>query len=116
VNLSRYQVELCAYGLRQLIDLVPLTPSRVRPELRGLLRQLDDMLLVTCDHASGSDSCAEELMLNDPINVAQVAEILACSRQWVRQIAKDLGGRWTGSNWVFDRHVILDHARERRKR
>jgi hypothetical protein len=115
VNLTRYQVEWCAYGLRQAIALAQLTPARVRPELPALLQQLDDLLLVTCDGESESISAAEESRLKDPINVAQAAEILECSPQWVRQIAKDLGGRWTGSSWVFDRQTVLDYA-ERRER
>lgn len=107
MNLSRYQVEWCVYGLRQAIELAKLTPARVRPELPALLQHLDDLLRGTCDVASEYAAGAEELRLKDPINVTQVAEILNCSPQWVRQIAKDLGGQRTGSSWVFDRDTVV---------
>jgi hypothetical protein len=116
VNLTRYQVELCVYGLRQLADLGPLTRVKMRPELRTLLQQLDDLLLVTCDGESESGSGAEELVMKDPINSKQAAALLECSTQWVRQIAVDhLGGRWWGSSWVFDRQVVVEYAERRRR-
>ena len=115
MDLTRYQVEVAVFGMRQAVNLSALLHARVRPELTDVLQQLDDLLLVTCDGESESISGAEELRLKDPINVAQVAEILECSPQWVRQIAKDLGGRWTGSSWVFDRQTVLDYGEWRKR-
>jgi hypothetical protein len=116
VNVTRYQVELCVYGLRQLIDLSPLTRVKVLPELRGLLQQLDDILHVTFEPESELVSAAEQLMLNGPIGTTEAALILECSSQWVRHIAKDLGGQRTSSGWVFDRQTVMEYAQERRKR
>jgi hypothetical protein len=90
VNLTRYQVEWCVYGLRQAIELAKLTPARVRPELPALLQQLDDLLLVTCDGESESRAGAEELVADELIGTTKVAEMLDCSPQWVRHISKDL--------------------------
>lgn len=115
MNLTRYQVEWCVYGLRQAIELAKLTPARVRPELPALLQQLNDLLLIPCDAESESTSVAEQLSFKDPINVAQVAEILECSPQWVRQIKEDLGARRCncGFGWVFDSETVARYADER---
>jgi hypothetical protein len=116
VNTTRYQIELCVFGLRQLIELVPLTRVRVRPELRELLLELEDMLSSTSEDGSGFVSAAEELTVNDPINTAIAAEILDCTPRWVCDIAEDLGGLRCGWGWVFDRRTVELYADERRRR
>jgi hypothetical protein len=116
MNLTRYQLDVAVYAMHQAIELSGLVPnSRVRPEVDAVLHQLNDLLEVACDHESESVTGAGELTVQDSINVAQVAEILECSQQWVRQIKEKLGARrcTCGFGWVFDSETVARYADER---
>jgi len=112
VNISRYQADWIVYGLRQLLEIAPLTRIPVRRQLREVFQQLDDLLWVTCDDETESSPGLGELRTNDLVGTTAAAEILECTPQWVRQIANDLGAQrcQCGSGWLFDRQAVLDYA------
>lgn len=51
----------------------------------------------------------------DLIGVAEAADILGNSVQWVRRIAADLEGRRIGRDWIFQRRAVEEYAAGRTK-
>jgi len=118
VKLTRSQAEWCAFGLRQAVELARLVGVRVRPELPALLQLFEDELAVGFASETESHGAPEELeaSLIGLIGVAEAAEILGVSPQYVRRIADALGGRRTSAGWVFDRAAVDEYGKERRRR
>jgi hypothetical protein len=106
-------VEWAAFGVRQAIRLHKLTRTEPRRELSELLQQLEDMLLATSELGTQTDTRTAELGKDD-LTVAEAAEILDCSPEWVRRIADDLGGWRHGWQWVIPRQNVIDYANSER--
>ncbi|MGV0607376.1 hypothetical protein [Mycolicibacterium sp. XJ1904] len=102
--LSRYQVDVAVYGLRQAIELSRLCGVRVRRELPEVLQQVDDLLMFAGEH--DSNSATGELNLDDLLGAKAVAAELGCSPQHVGRIADDIGGVVVEGRWVFRRQDV----------
>ena len=109
MNLTRWQVQWCRFGVRQAIALSALTRARPNPELPNLLQQLEDLLSMSAaGHESGCN--AEELRSDTLIGAIEAASILGCSPRHVRRIAADLDGQFVEGRWVFRRQAVAEYA------
>ena len=84
------------------------TGEPVPQQFSGLLRRLDDILTSKAGSADGP-SDADGASQLDLIGTAEAAAIIGTSEEWVRRIAKGLGGRRVGGQWVFQRSDVIEH-------
>ena len=59
MNISRYQLDVAVYGIRQAVELCRLHGIRLRPELSDVLQQLDDLLAMFADEPESDGDTAE---------------------------------------------------------
>lgn len=112
-DLTRHQLDWCAFACRKAIGLGQLVGTRSEPEVRALLQQLEDLLLIS-DLGSEPSTGAEQLkQADDMVNAAEAAEILGCGTRRVGQLAEALDGRRCvcGCGWVFPRASVIEYAR-----
>jgi hypothetical protein len=112
VNLTRYQLEWCVFGVRQALRLSKLTRVQARPELFDLLKQLEDMMLIS-EFGSETHSGIGESKQDDLVDTAEAAALLGITSRRVRQIAPDLGGWRCGWGYVFPRANVIEYANGR---
>ena len=84
------------------------TGESVPPQFPSLLRRLDDILTSKAGSADGP-SDADGASQLDLIGTAEAAAIIGTSEEWTRRIAKGLGGRRVGGQWVFRRADVIEH-------
>lgn len=105
LRLTVDEVEAALYALHDLISRRRLAGRPIPGEVNALYRRL-----LGSELGTESQPPAPQLIVEGPINVAEAATILGCSREYVRRIAADIDGQQLGRYWVFPRRSVVEYA------
>jgi hypothetical protein len=106
VRLTCDEVEAALYALHDLVYRRTLAGRSIPKEVKGLYYRL----CAGSEDGTENISGPPELETEELIGTAEAANILACSREWVRRIASDLDGQVVEGRWVFPRRSVVEYV------